>query len=216
MITVFRVFLHSTQSNLLKAERNIGVDFPRALCFLLELHNRNGNGAVRLERKLTGQHFIHHNADGINIRLIVGDFTARLFGADVMDRTDGAFSHGSCVAARKPRNAEVADFNRAVLQKHDILRLNVAVDNAFIVRVLQRFQNLGDKVYGLFPVDNLLLLNVFFQRDALDVFHHDILQAVAEADVIHLNNIRMGKHRNRLGFVFEAATEFFIGEELLF
>ena len=138
LIPILRVFLHGAHGDLLKAERDLGIDLTRTLGILLELHDGDGNSAVRLERQLTCEHFIHHYADGINIRLIVSDFTARLFGADVMYGADGAFGHGARIPARETRNAEITDLNGTVLQEHDVLGLNVTVDDALVMRMLKR------------------------------------------------------------------------------
>ena len=72
------------------------------------------------------------------------------------------------------------------------MRLDVAVDNALVVCVLQRPQNLHGKVDCFLPAQHLFLVDVVLQGDAVDVFHDDILQPLAEADVIHLDDVGMG------------------------
>ena len=62
------------------------------------------------------------------------------------------------------------------------------------------------------PLDDALAVDVFFQRDAVDVFHDDVLDHVAEADVVHLDDVRMRQHGDRLGFILETAAEFLVVE----
>ena len=69
---------------------------------------------------------------------------------------------------------------------------------------------------GLFPIDDLLLLDILFEGDALNVFHDDILQPVTEAHVIHLDDIRVRQDRDRLRLIFEAAAELLIGKKFFF
>ena len=139
MVTVLGIFLHGAQCNLLKAERDIGIYLTRTFSLLLKLHYRYGNSTVRLERKLTRKHFIHNHTYGINIGLVVGYFASRLLGTDIVNRADGIFGHSACIAATETRYAEIGDFNGAVLQEHNILRLYVSVYNTLIMRVLKRF-----------------------------------------------------------------------------
>ena len=63
------------------------------------------------------------------------------------------------------------------------------MDNALIVCVLESKKYLTYKMYGFLPVDNLLLLDIFFKRNSLNVFHYDILKLVAEAYVVYLDNV---------------------------
>ena len=140
---------------------------------------------------------------------------AGLLGRDVVHRADRLVGHGLGLGLREARDAEVHHLDAAVLQQHDVLRLDVAVDDAALVRVLQRLQDLHRKVQRLAPLDLALLLDVLLERDAVHIFHDDVLDAVAEADVVHLDDVRVREHRDRLRFVSEAPEEIAVVRELL-
>ena len=203
-------------NNLLKADGNAAVKLSRTLGVALELHKRNGNGIIRLERKLTREHFIHHNADGIDIRPVIGCIAARLLGAYIMNGAYGAVRHGLCVAVTESGNAEIRNLDIAVGKQHYILGLYVSVNNAFIVGVLKRSENLHGEMNGFFYAEPSLLLNILFKSYALNIFHNDILKPVAVADIKDLNNIGMRKNGDCLRFIFKSAAEFLIGKVFLF
>ena len=73
--------------------------------------------------------------------------------------------------------------------------------------VLERAQNLHGKMDRFLPFYLLLLIQILLERNAVDVFHHDILDPVAEAHVVNLDNVRVGQHRYRFGFIFKPADQ---------
>ena len=74
-----------------------------------------------------------------------------LFRADVMNRADGLVADGLALCAGEACDAEVHHLDGAICQQHNVLRLDVAVNDALGVGVLQSTQNLGGKVHGLLP-----------------------------------------------------------------
>ena len=60
------------------------------------------------------------------------------------------------------------------------------------------------------------MLQVFFQRNAVNIFHHDVLQLICYRDIIHLDNVGMVQNRDSLGFVLEAADQLFVIKKLFF
>ena len=80
--------------------------------------------------------------------------------------------------------------------------------------MLQSTQDLHRKVQGLSPLQLALLLNIALQCDAVDKLHDDILDSVAEADIVHLYDIGMGQDRDRLGLITETAEELAVVRKL--
>ena len=132
-----------------------------------------------------------------------------------MNRADGLICHGSGFVFREPGDAEIRHLNGAVLQKHDILRLYIPVDNPFFMGVLKRRQDLAGKMHRFLPLDIVLALDIILQGDAVDILHDDILDPVAEADIVHLDDIRVGQHRDGLGLVFKPAHKFLVAKEFV-
>ena len=71
--------------------------------------------------------------------------------------------------------AEIRYFDGAVLQEHDVLRLDVAVNNALFVGMLQSAPNLNGEVDGFLPFDGALLAQIILQRNAVDILFHNCL-----------------------------------------
>ena len=115
-----------------------------------------------------------------------------------MNRADRRVCHRSRFTARKSCDAEIGNFNCAVFKKHNILRLYIAMNDTLIVRMLECTEDLRYKENSLLIIDHTLLLNVFLESDSVNAFHNDILNSVAVADIVNLNNVRMREHGNSL------------------
>jgi len=79
-----------------------------------------------------------------------------------MHRTDCFVRNGRHLAAGKTGDAEIHHLDGAVLQKHNILGLNVPMDNSLVVGMLQRPQNLHREMHRFFPADDFLLVDIVF------------------------------------------------------
>lgn len=130
------------------------------------------------------------------------------------DRLVGGARRADFIAG-EPGDAEVGHLDGAVGQQHDILRLDVPMDDPLVVSVLKRPQNLHGEMNGFLPLDIPLLLDILLEGDAVDVFHDNILQPLPKADVIHLDDVGVGQDGYRLGFVFKPAGEFLVGQVLI-
>ena len=102
-------------------------------------------------------------------------------------------------------DAEVSDLDAAVAKHHDVLRLDVAVDDAARMRVRERLHDLRDEVQRLTPVELAALFHILLERDAVDELHDDILR-LAAADVVDRDDIRVREHCDSLLNVAEAAA----------
>ena len=211
---VHRVFLHGLHGDLFQPPGNGGVDFPGHYGLSLQLHQRNRHRIIRYKRQLAGEHLIEHDANRVDIRLICNIIAAGLLRRNIMHRANRFIRHGLGLALQETGNAKISHLNGSVLQKHDVLRLNIPVDDPLFMGALQCHQDLAGKMHCLLPTDGALLLDILLQGDAINELHDDILNLVAEADIINLHNIGVIEHRNRLGFIAEAAEEIAVVGEL--
>ena len=77
--------------------------------------------------------------------------------------------------------------------------LDVPVDDPPAVGVTQGLGDLDDEMKRLPPVQAVaLFLHVLLQGDAVDEFHHDVLQLGGAAHIIYGHNIGMGQHGDGL------------------
>ena len=116
----------------------------------------------------------------------------------------------------KPGDAEVCHLHRAVLQHHHIVGLDIPVDNAAAVGMLQSLGNLNAKVQGFLPVQGTLGLHIVFQGDALNQLHNDIVCHNGGRHVINRDNIGMAQHGYSLALRMETAAEILITQVIIF
>ena len=106
---------------------------------------------------------------------------------------------------RNFRDSEIRDFNHTAFHDHDVLRLDIPVNDAFHMGVVEGKQNLGDELRRLPPVKFALAVHIFAKRDAADIFHHDEFVVGFDRYIENFHDIRMIQHRDSLGFVDKAA-----------
>ena len=162
------------------------------------MHNSHSNGSIRIKGLHTCEHLVHHNAYGVDITLFVGDISPCLLGADVVNAAYCLVGDGLSLFTGKPCDAEIHDLYGAVGEKHDVLGLDVSVNYSPVVSVLQCPQYLDYEVNGVLPFKNALLLHKFLEGDAVDIFHYDELDLVAESNVVYLNDIGVAENGNSL------------------
>lgn len=126
-----------------------------------------------------------------------------------MHRTQGLLGQGAALVHHLG-NAEVHHLHRAVFQHHHIVGLDVPVDNAPAVGVLQARGDLTGEVERLLPVESTLHFHILLQRDAVDELHDNVIGIVGGGDVKHLDNVGMAEHGNSLSLRLEAAEELLI------
>lgn len=80
---------------------------------------------------------------------------------------------------RKAGNAEIGDLYTPVPQDHDVLRLDIPVNNAPAVGVTETAHDLRNEMQRLTPVQLAPLFHILLQRDAIDEFHHDVFGIAA-------------------------------------
>ncbi|HNB81428.1 MAG TPA: CoA transferase subunit A [Chitinophagaceae bacterium] len=95
-----------------------------------------------------------------------------------------------------------------LLGDEDVVRLEVAVNDAFLVRVLDGLANLDEQPQPRFGVE-LVGVAVIGDALALDQFHHEVGAACVRcAAVEHAGDVRMVHQRQRLALGLEAGHDF--------
>ena len=217
LIPLGRIFLHSLFGDLAKTFRHVGGNLCQGFCLIGDLHDGNGYRTVPVKRQPAGEHLIQHYAHRIDVGTSIGLVAFRLFGADIVHRANGFVADRLALRTRKTSNTEVHHFDGSICQQHDVLGLNISVDNALGMGMLQSAQYLRGKVHGFFPGQGAAtLLKIFLQRDTVHIFHHDILQTVGNRYIVYLDDIGMIQNGNRLRLVFEAANQFLVIQKFFF
>ena len=130
-----------------------------------------------------------------------------LLRGDIVHRAQGLLGQGGLGGGGEPGDAEVGHLQAAVPQDHHIVGLDVPVDDALLVGALQGHEDLGGEVDSLLPADGAFLLDILLQGDAVDKLHDDVLDLVAKADIVHLDNVGVVEPRDGLGLIAETAQE---------
>ena len=77
------------------------------------------------------------------------------------------------------------NLDRTVFQHHHVMGLDVPVDNATAMGMLQRLCDLNGKMQRLFPVQHAFFLHVLLQGNTVDQFHDDIICADRGRHVVY-------------------------------
>ena len=100
------------------------------------------HGVVAEERRAAGHHFVRHAAQRVEVGAGVRLAAQRLLGRHVGDGADHHAFHRQAAAFEGHGEAEVADLGGAVLGQPDVAGLEVAMDDAALVRVRQTLLDL--------------------------------------------------------------------------
>ena len=123
------------------------------------------------------------------------------------------------VAAVDAGDAEVEDAhvqaNAALVEQEDVVRLDVAVDDALAVGVDQGQQHLAAELQARLERQCPLRRQAFAQRLALQILH-DQVRAVdrVDAEVVDDDDVRVGELAGELGLALEARVELGLAAQL--
>ena len=175
----------------------------------------HGNRGLSVIGRPPRHHFVHHNAQRVQVRPVVRVTALGLLRGNVVNAAQGFLGQGVALI-HHPGDAEVHDLHGAVFQHHHVMRLDVPVDNAPAVGVLQALGNLQGEMQGLLPVEDALFLHIFLQGNAVDELHDDVVRPVGGGNVIDLNDVRVAEHGHSLALRPEPAAELLIPGKFVF
>ena len=201
---VIGILLHGGQNDLLHADGNVGVQLTRRARLFVDLLHRHRNGVVGAEGLFARGHFVHDHAEGIQIGAGIDRLCGCLLGRDIVHRAHRLIGHGHVFRIGQTRDTEVCHLDLPVPKQHNVLRLDVAVDDALGMRMLQSAQDLLGDADGLAQGKHALLVHILPKRDTLDALHHDILDIVAHRNVANRHDVRVAEHGDCAALVDDA------------
>ena len=121
---------------------------------------------------------------------------------------------GWLVADQDARQAEVGDLHLALAREQDVLRLDVAVDDAQLAGPLQGGGHLPHDAQGQQHFGRPLVRQVLAQVAALDVLQGHVVQAARLAEGVDLDDVGVGGAGDGLGLGLEALQGGGVGGQL--
>jgi len=169
--------------------------------------------------QLAREHLIEDHAQRIDVRALVHILRMlQLFGRHVVGRAHGvaAGSEGKLFPglAHQLGDAEVRDLHPAARVEQDILRLDVAVQDAFVMGELERLTNLRHQHHGLLRGEPARLHRLA-QVHAVNELHQQKEEPARLAEVIDRDDIRVVEPGQNPGLAVEAFGECGIGGQRL-
>jgi len=106
--------------------------------------------------------------------------------------------------------AEVEQLDRPVLFDEDVGRLDIAMDHAAFVSVVERIGKLGGDIAGLSGSEDTLTIDAFLKIDPLDEFHDDEVDRTVEIidvfEAVGFYDTRVIEFHSDAGFELEAGA----------
>ena len=87
---------------------------------------------------MTTEHLVHHHTHRVDIAGAVSLITFGLLRADIMHAAHGLAAQQLILGSGNPRDAKIHHAQLAVVQKHDVLGLDVPVHHTVGVGMFQR------------------------------------------------------------------------------
>ncbi len=217
---LYRVLLQAVPDHAIQAGSEAGdrrVQFRR---LFLQDGVHGLHAGVALERALAGQHLVEDGAQSKNVGAMVGALAAHLFRRHVADGAHHVTGSGGgmllvhglqvrmgrsqSVVLHQLGQTEVEDLDAAVIQNKNVVRLEVAMHDALLVRRGQTARDLH-AVFNRFALGDGPALHVIAQALSFEKFGDQIGHAVLGADVKDGQDVGMIERADHARFLLKTA-----------
>ena len=200
------VFLHALEDDALQRGVHAGVDLRGRNGQLVDLLEGDGDGVVAVKGNAAGGALVHHHAQRVDVAGGAQVLATRLLGRDVVGGAQHVVVLGE-VAVLGTRDAEVHYLDVAVGQHHDVLRLDVAMDDLMLVGHRERPADLGADLGDLLGVEGPVAADAALEVGAAQVLHDDVVRVAVLTPVVHADDIGALQTCGRLRLLLKARRE---------
>jgi len=168
---------------------------------------------LAVERHAAGEALIRDDAEGIDVGAPVERLRAGLLRTHVMRRADGHPGARELAARRRLRDPEIGDHRQPVLVEHDVVGLDVAVDDAALVRVREGARHLDQDLTDLGRRERAARGQHGRQRLTAQELHDEIDHPAGLADAIDRDDAGVFELGGRTRFALEPLDELLVERE---
>ena len=196
---------------------NLRIQLARRVNLVVVLLHPRIERARRFEGQFTRHHHVQRGSQRINVATGVGVLgVAKLFRGHEMGRAQAAAGARQVVVGLQFLDeAQIGQFHLAVGRQQHVVRLHVAVDQAFLVGFLQSLADLGDDANRFFLVLAAIALDFLAQRLALDELHDQVMRCAFLSEVQCFDDVRMIDLLGDVVFELKAFENDRVGEQML-
>ncbi len=172
--------------------------------------HRHGHRRVTVERSAAGEHFVHDDAQGVDIGRGTDHLALRLLGRIILNGAERHACGGQPLGAGilvDAGDAKIRQLDELVVVEHDVLRLDIAMDDATLVRGAQAKGHVVGNDDGALITEPAVALDVASQVGAFDVLHDDVVALATLAVVEHLDDVGVLQQRGRARLALEPRDE---------
>jgi hypothetical protein len=120
---------------------------------------------------------------------------------------------GDAGLGQGPGQAEVGHLHDSLRRHEDVLGFHVPVDDALLVGVLQRGQDLAHDLHGLRGLEGAVLPEERAEVGSPHELHHHEVGVAGAPPVVHGHDVRVREHGGRPGLATEAVDEVLVAGE---
>jgi hypothetical protein len=171
--------------------------------------HRDLDRCVAVERYGAGQHLVEHDADRIQVGALIDRCATRLLGREVLRGPDDRAGLGH-LARPRARDPEVRHLQAAVGVDENVVRLDVAVDDALSVREADGAEDLAGVGDRALDGQRATREDQLLERPPLDVLHRDVVGAFGFAAVVDRDDVRVRERGGVLRLAPKALDELFV------
>ena len=158
------------------------------------------------EGNIRGEHFVHDEAQGIYVRAMIHVDGFHLLGGHVArgaENLSGARHHGD-FGFQRFGQSEIGDVDVVGIIHEDILRLQVAVDHAFVMCRFECGAQLAREFEGAVEGQASFLVDQAGEIAAFDEGHGDELDAANVAEIVDAQDVLLRDLAGEQELLFEA------------